>query len=158
MIDWRIELATKVREEKAVIPYNLCGGVPISHLFCIYSVLNVKPPVGTFNQEKALVGASSLIMKSSRNLVSSCSVQVSWLRWADMSVLTVGGLVFSSDPRLVVAAARLGPATLAWKLYISEVSPADSGDYQCQINTEPKQSLDVTLMVSGVSIDNQFYE
>ena len=85
--------------------------------------------------------------------VSSCSVQVSWLRWADMSVLTVGGLVFSSDPRLVVAAARLGPATLAWKLYISEVSPADSGDYQCQINTEPKQSLDVTLMVSGVSIE-----
>ena len=118
----------------------------------------MKPPVGTFNQEKALVGASSLIMKSSRNFVSSCSVQVSWLRWADMSVLTVGGLVFSSDPRLVVAAARLGPATLAWKLYISEVSPADSGDYQCQINTEPKQSLDVTLMVSGVSIDIQFYE
>ena len=66
-------------------------------------------------------------------------------------MLTVGGLVFSSDPRLVVAAARLGPATLALKLYISEVSPADSGDYQCQINTEPKQSLDVTLMVSGVS-------
>ena len=85
--------------------------------------------------------------------VSSSSVQVSWLRWADMSVLTVGGLVFSSDPRLVVTAARLGPATLAWKLYISEVSPADSGDYQCQINTEPKQSLDVTLMVSGVSIE-----
>ena len=102
--------------------------VPISHLFSIVSNLCL-----TF--------------------VSSSSVQVSWLRWADMSVLTVGGLVFSSDPRLVVAAARLGPATLAWKLYISEVSPADSGDYQCQINTEPKQSLDVTLMVSGVSIE-----
>ena len=99
-----------------------------------------------------------MIVKPSRNFVSICSVQVSWLRWADMSVLTVGGLVFSSDPRLVVAAARLGPATLAWKLYISEVSPADSGDYQCQINTEPKQSLDVTLMVSGVSIDIQLNE
>ena len=110
------------------------------------------------NGRSPLLGASSLIVKSSQNIVSICSVQVSWLRWADMSVLTVGGLVFSSDPRLVVAAARLGPATLAWKLYISEVGPADSGDYQCQINTEPKQSLDVTLMVSGVSIDIQFYE
>ena len=25
----------------------------------------------------------------------------------------------------------------------------DAGDYQCQLNTEPKQSLDVTLAVTG---------
>ena len=46
-------------------------------------------------------------------------VQVSWLRWSDMSVLTVGGLVFSSDPRLLVTMTQLSPSTVSWKLYIS---------------------------------------
>ena len=45
--------------------------------------------------------------------------QVSWLRWSDMSVLTVGGLVFSSDPRLLVTMTQLSPSTVSWKLYIS---------------------------------------
>ena len=76
-------------------------------------------------------------------------LQVSWLRWSDMSVLTVGGLVFSSDPRLLVTVSQLSSTTISWKLFISDVSGLDSGDYQCQINTEPKQSLDVTLLVTG---------
>ena len=45
--------------------------------------------------------------------------QVSWLRWSDMSVLTVGALVFSSDPRLLVTMTQLSPSTVSWKLYIS---------------------------------------
>ena len=92
-------------------------------------------------------------------------LQVSWLRWSDMSVLTVGGLVFSSDPRLLVTMTQLSPSTVSWKLYISRcvlalslhkahilyfrVTYTDAGDYQCQLNTEPKQSLDVTLAVTG---------
>ena len=37
-----------------------------AHLaYCINSVLNVKALVSTFNQEKALVGAFSVIVKSS---------------------------------------------------------------------------------------------
>ena len=48
---------------------------------------------------------------------------------------------------------RLGLVTLAsaasWSLTISPVQPGDSGDYQCQLNTEPKLSLDVTLIVNG---------
>ena len=92
-------------------------------------------------------------------------VQVSWLRWSDMSVLTVGGLVFSSDPRLLVTMTQLSPSTVSWKLYISRcvawgdikhissynfrVTYTDAGDYQCQLNTEPKQSLDFTLAVTG---------
>ena len=42
---------------------------------CLNSVLNVKVLVGTFNQEKALVGAVSMIVKlqTSRMLVSSSS-------------------------------------------------------------------------------------
>ena len=34
-------------------------------------------------------------------------------------------------------------------MFVSRVTYTDAGDYQCQINTEPKQSLDVTLAVTG---------
>ena len=77
------------------------------------------------------------------------SVTVSWLRWSDMSVLSVGGLVFSSDPRLRVMVSRLSPTAVSWSLTISPAMAGDSGDYQCQINTEPKLSLDVSLSVEG---------
>ena len=77
------------------------------------------------------------------------SVTVSWLRWSDMSVLSVGGFVFSSDPRLRVLVTQLSPSAVSWSLSITPVQPGDSGDYQCQINTEPKLSLDVTLTVDG---------
>ena len=49
------------------VPYDLCVGVPISRLLTVRSmsvscsVLNVKAIVGAFNQEKALVGALSMI-------------------------------------------------------------------------------------------------
>ena len=80
------------------------------------------------------------------------SVTVSWLRWSDMSVLSVGGFVFSSDPRLRVLVSHLSPTAVSWSLTLSPVQPGDSGDYQCQINTEPKLSLDVTLIVDGQSL------
>ena len=69
-----------------------------------------------------------------------------------MSVLSVGGLVFSSDPRLRVVVTKLSPSAVSWTLNIAHVQAGDSGDYQCQVNTEPKQSLDVTLSVDGQSL------
>ena len=55
------------------VPYDFCVGVPISCLltvgstFSIFDIdLNVKALVGTFNQEKALVGAFSVIVKLHR--------------------------------------------------------------------------------------------
>ena len=54
---------------KPPVPYDFCVGVPISRLLTVgstlikHSVLNVKALVGTFNQEKALVGAFSVIVK-----------------------------------------------------------------------------------------------
>ena len=45
-----------------LMSYDLCVGVPISRLYTVFSVLNVKAlVVGAFNQEKALVGAFSVI-------------------------------------------------------------------------------------------------
>ena len=76
-------------------------------------------------------------------------VQVSWMRSSDMSVLTVGGLVFSSDPRIGVVTPWPGRTSGTWSLQIQEVSVWDSGDYQCQVNTQTKERLDVELVVRG---------
>ena len=54
------------------IPYDFCVGDPISRLLTLgstpvqHSILNVKALVGTFNQEKALVGAFSVIVQLHR--------------------------------------------------------------------------------------------
>ena len=51
-----------------LISYDIWAGNPISPLLTVswlYRVLNVKALVGAFNQEKALVGAFSVIVKSS---------------------------------------------------------------------------------------------
>ena len=54
-----------------LIPYDLGVKIPISRqltmsnaylALCLNSVLNVKALVGAFNQEKALIGASSMIV------------------------------------------------------------------------------------------------
>ena len=55
------------------VPYDFCDGDPISHLLnvgvniclvqCLNSVVNVKALVAVINQEKALVGAFSVIVK-----------------------------------------------------------------------------------------------
>lgn len=74
---------------------------------------------------------------------------VSWMRSSDMSVLTVGGLVFSSDSRIHVKAPDTREQMFgSWGLLIEDTTTRDSGDYQCQVNTEPKESLDVTLIVT----------
>ena len=59
------------------VPYDFCVGVPISRLLtvgsmpvqhskCLNSVLNVKALEGAFNQEKAVVGAFSVIVQLHR--------------------------------------------------------------------------------------------
>ena len=71
------------------VPYDFCVGVPISRLLTVgstpvkHSVLNVKALVGAFNQEKALVGAFSVIAQLLYNF--------KWHPAPDMSPCTVGG-------------------------------------------------------------------
>ena len=63
-----------------------------------------------------------------------------------MSVLTVGSLVFSSDTRLAVLP---GQPVGSWRLRIQDVVARDQGEYQCQVNREPKESAVVQLVVRG---------
>ena len=50
--------------------------------------------------------------------------------------------MFSSDPRIAVVSGT-------WRFQIIQTSVRDEGEYQCQVNTEPKESAVVRLVVRG---------
>jgi len=89
---------------------------------------------------------------------------VSWIRARDVTVLSVGHLVFSSDQRLSVLEVpypRL--AASDWSLTILNVSKLDQGVYECQINTEPKINRKYHLSVqddyrSSTQGDSPYYD
>ena len=65
---------------------------------------------------------------------SSNSLQVSWLRFSSVEVLSVGDLVFSSDSRVsVYSLDRRWQDVQIWILKIRRVSTLDQGLYQCQV-------------------------
>ena len=72
------------------------------------------------------------------------SASLSWLRRPQLTVLSSGNTLFSSSPRL-----RLlhFPGSPDWTLQIRPLVPQDDGTYECQVNTEPKQSRTVQLNV-----------
>ena len=56
------------------------------------------------------------------------------MRSGSAQVLTVGDLVFSSDPRLkVVSLTRRWQNVGVWILKVSQANEGDSGRYQCQV-------------------------
>ena len=71
---------------------------------------------------------------------------------SDLSVLTVGGLVFSSDPRVGLLPPTLpGGASGAgtWTLQVANTSLWDSGDYLCMVNNHQEDRVVVELVVRG---------
>ena len=77
--------------------------------WCVNRFINVKGQVGTFNQEKALIGTPSLIVKiqSSRRFVSSSSIQASHCSRTQVN------LAATPAPTLpTLAAAGAGPLAL----------------------------------------------
>ena len=81
--------------------------------------------------------------------------QVSWIRKSDLHVLTSGSHTFTGDLRF---SSRHSQATHqagvdSWILQIKPTQLKDSGEYQCQVNTEPKISFSVFLRVRGEFLD-----
>lgn len=69
---------------------------------------------------------------------------VSWFRHRDLHILTVGRYTYISDQRF--QAYHLAD-TDDWTLQVRYVQQRDAGIYECQVSTEPKMSLLITLNV-----------
>ena len=76
---------------------------------------------------------------------------VSWLRGRPhLTVLTSGSFMFSTSQRLSLLHDEGSPD---FNLQISEVTHEDAGEYRCQLNTRPTQSVLVTLVTREPSDD-----
>ena len=75
--------------------------------------------------------------------------QVSWIRKSDLHVLTSGFHTFTGDERFSAHSERIKAGGESWVLQIKYTQLRDAGEYQCQVNTEPKISSSVFLKVSG---------
>ncbi|XP_064474981.1 hemicentin-2-like [Ornithodoros turicata] len=69
---------------------------------------------------------------------------VSWVRQHDLHILTVGTYTYTSDQRFKSIHLE---ASEDWTLEITYAQRKDAGVYECQVSTEPKMSLNVSLSV-----------
>ena len=74
-------------------------------------------------------------------------MQVFWIRSSDLQILTAGFYTFTSDKRL--KSENHNAEDNDWGLIIQNVKYEDAGQYECQINTEPKMKRYVSLIVRG---------
>jgi len=86
------------------------------------------------------------------------SYMVTWMRVSDVSVLSVGALTFSSDSRFsIIHVARPRIHADDWTLVISNTEMKDGGEYECSVNTLPKISHTVTLVVKEMEMQDSPY-
>ncbi|XP_017869161.1 PREDICTED: uncharacterized protein LOC108617844 isoform X1 [Drosophila arizonae] len=71
---------------------------------------------------------------------------VSWMRKRDLHILTTNIYTYTGDQRFSVIHP---PNSDDWDLKIDYVQTRDSGIYECQVNTEPKINLAITLEVTA---------
>ncbi|XP_050703137.1 hemicentin-1-like [Eriocheir sinensis] len=69
---------------------------------------------------------------------------VSWVRGADIRLLTTGSITYTSDSRFVAVNPSKGDQ---WLLKIHYVRMSDAGSYLCQVSTTPPITLTVNLTV-----------
>ncbi|CAL4115426.1 unnamed protein product [Meganyctiphanes norvegica] len=70
--------------------------------------------------------------------------KVSWVRQRDLAVLTSGLLAFASDQRFQPLHQDRSEN---WTLHIRFTQRRDAGEYQCQVNSEPRITFIFTLQV-----------
>ncbi|XP_065156715.1 contactin-3-like [Atheta coriaria] len=75
---------------------------------------------------------------------------VSWMRRKDLSILTSGDITFSADSRF--ESVHNLEADF-WGLRIRGVRLSDAGQYECQVNTDPKMNLAVNLSIIESSVE-----
>ncbi|KAJ8921359.1 hypothetical protein NQ315_002974 [Exocentrus adspersus] len=94
--------------------------------------------------------------RTGQTLLLPCTVKnlgnkvVSWIRSKDLHILTSGRLTFSGDSRF--ESVHSDSSGDFWGLRIRGVYVSDSGQYECQVNTEPKMSLAIKLSVAEINL------
>ncbi|XP_045611753.1 uncharacterized protein [Procambarus clarkii] len=79
---------------------------------------------------------------------------VTWMRKRDLHILTAGVYTYSADDRFMV----LHPENSDdWTLHIKFANERDAGVYECQVNSDPKISLKVTLTVKDSQLDDPLH-
>lgn len=78
--------------------------------------------------------------------INCISPQVTWIRKADVQVLTVNSYTYTTDPRFT---AHSSADADEWVLKITSARLEDSGGYECQVSTETKMSTTFELEVIG---------
>nr|XP_053647479.1 neuronal cell adhesion molecule-like [Cherax quadricarinatus] len=74
---------------------------------------------------------------------------VTWMRGRDLHILTVGLVTYSADERFQVLHT---PETDDWTLQVQYSQPRDSGNYKCQVNSDPKIVRNVFLTVTDGNV------
>ncbi|EEC15553.1 conserved hypothetical protein [Ixodes scapularis] len=70
--------------------------------------------------------------------------QVSWVRERDLHILTLGTYTYTSDQRFHSIYLE---GSEDWTLEVRYTQKWDAGVYECQVSTEPKMSLNISLAV-----------
>ncbi len=73
-------------------------------------------------------------------------LQVSWVRYRDVSLIAVGKFIYISDDRFKVLHEQ---DANDWFLVIKSVTYKDEGIYECQVNSEPYKTFKFHLSVVG---------
>lgn len=69
--------------------------------------------------------------------------KVAWIKVANMDILAIGDYKVTNDDRIKLAQGYSSD----WSLSIQSVSEEDSGEYICQVNTEPQMISRIYLNV-----------
>ncbi|CAG0885816.1 unnamed protein product [Cyprideis torosa] len=72
--------------------------------------------------------------------------KISWFRQKGLALLSVGTYTYSTDPRFQ---AIYDTEKEDWILEIHSPNVSDTGFYECQISTNPPQSIVVSLTVQA---------
>ncbi|CAB4063077.1 unnamed protein product [Lepeophtheirus salmonis] len=130
------------RQKPAIVMVGLFEH--IKHVDKDYDSSTQSPPY--FDVSSNVINVTSFVGQSSH---LHCTVRdlgdksVSWIRKSDLQVLTSNTFTFTGDQRF---SAHMGSNDL-WTLQLKFTQLKDAGEYQCQINTEPKISHSVFLYV-----------
>jgi len=137
------------RHNNRLNPNQLDVPVRVSALNYRLPYIPTSPPQLRHNVNKNITTFTGSVVVLPCRVLHIGLASVSWLRHPDLTVLSHGDILFSSSNRLRLLHSS---GSTDWNLQITGARPADSGLYECQVNTDPKLSRLVHLTVTQARV------